>query len=100
MVSLEHYIVLSLVLFAIGAAGVVVRRNALIMLMSVELMLNSVNLVLVAFSRLLYAGEGEAFVFFIIAMAAVEVAVGLAIVVLVFRNRRTVDADDLCSLKG
>jgi NADH-quinone oxidoreductase subunit K len=100
MVSLEHYIVLSLVLFAIGAAGVVTRRNALIMLMSVELMLNSVNLVLVAFSRLLYKGEGEAFVFFIIAMAAVEVAVGLAIVVLVFRNRRTVDADDLCSLKG
>jgi NADH-quinone oxidoreductase subunit K len=100
MVSLEHYIVLSLVLFAIGAAGVVTRRNALIMLMSVELMLNSVNLVLVAFSRLLHAGEGEAFVFFIIAMAAVEVAVGLAIVVLVFRNRRTVDADDLCSLRG
>jgi NADH-quinone oxidoreductase subunit K len=100
MVSLEHYIVLSLALFAIGAAGVIVRRNALIMLMSVELMLNSVNLVLVAFSRLLHGGEGEAFVFFIIAMAAVEVAVGLAIVVLVFRNRRTVDADDLCSLKG
>ena len=100
MASLEHYIVLSLVLFAIGVAGVIARRNALIMLMSVELMLNSVNLILVAFSRLLHDGEGEAFVFFIIAMAAVEVAVGLAIVVLVFRNRRTVDADDLCSLKG
>jgi NADH-quinone oxidoreductase subunit K len=100
MVSLEHYIVLSLALFAIGAAGVIARRNALIMLMSVELMLNSVNLLLVAFSRLLYGGEGEAFVFFIIAMAAVEVAVGLAIVVLVFRNRRTVDVDELRSLKG
>ncbi len=100
MVSMEHYLALSLLLFAIGVVGIVVRRNALVMLMSVELMLNAVNLVLVGFSRLLHGGEGEAFVFFIIAMAAVEVAVGLGIVVLVFRNRRTVDADELCSLKG
>jgi NADH-quinone oxidoreductase subunit K len=100
MVSLEQYLILSLLLFVIGAAGVVTRKNALIMLMSVEIMLNAVNLALVAFSRLLHRGEGEAFVFFIIAMAAVEVAVGLGIVVLVFRNRRTVDAEDLCSLKG
>ena len=100
MVPLSQYLLLSLLLFAVGVVGVVVRRNALIMLMSVEIMLNAVNLALVAFSRLLYGGEGEAFVFFIIAMAAVEVAVGLGIVVLVFRNRRTVDADELCSLKG
>lgn len=84
----------------IGAAGVVARRNALIMLMSVEIMLNSVNLALVAFSRLRYGGEGEVFVFFIIAMAAVEVAVGLGIIVLVYRNRHTVDADELRSLRG
>ncbi len=100
MVSLEEYLLVSLLLFAIGVVGVVVRRNALIMLMSVEIMLNSVNLALIAFSRLLHGGEGEAFVFFIIAMAAVEVAVGLAIVVLVFRSRKTVNADDLRSLRG
>lgn len=100
MVTLHEYLVLSLVLFVIGAGGVVARRNALIMLMSVELMLNAVNLALVAFSRLLYGGEGEVFVFFIIAMAAVEVAVGLGIVVLVYRNRGTVDADELRSLRG
>jgi NADH-quinone oxidoreductase subunit K len=100
MVPLSQYLLLSLLLFSIGAIGIVVRKNALIMLMSVEIMLNAVNLALVAFSRLLYGGEGEVFVFFIIAMAAVEVAVGLGIVVLVFRSRRTVDADELCSLKG
>lgn len=100
MVTLDQYLLLSLALFVIGACGVVARRNALIMLMSVEIMLNAVNLSLVAFSRLLHGGEGEAFVFFIIAMAAVEVAVGLGIVVLVFRNRRTVEADELRSLRG
>jgi len=100
MVALDQYLLLSLLLFVIGVCGVIVRRNALIMLMSVEIMLNAVNLALVAFSRLAYGGEGEAFVFFIIAMAAVEVAVGLGIVVLVFRSRGTVETDDLRSLRG
>ena len=99
-VGLEHYLLVAAVLFAIGAVGVVVRRNALILLMSIELMLNSVNLTLVAASR--YNGnlDGQAMSLFVMAVAAAEAAVGLAIVIAVFRTRKTANIDELTMLEG
>ena len=99
-VGLEHYLLVAAVLFAIGAVGVVVRRNALILLMSIELMLNSVNLTLVAASR--YNGDlaGQATSLFVMAVAAAEAAVGLAIVIAVFRTRKTANIDELTMLEG
>jgi NADH-quinone oxidoreductase subunit K len=97
---LDHYTLLAGVLFAIGAIGFLLRRNMLIQLMSVELMLNAVNLALVAFNRV--HGDdmnGQMFAFFIIAIAAAEAAVGLAIVVTFFRLRATVNSDDADSLR-
>ncbi|MBP7511453.1 MAG: NADH-quinone oxidoreductase subunit NuoK [Bacteroidia bacterium] len=93
------YLVLSTILFSIGVMGVLMRRNALIILMCVELMLNSVNLLLVSFSA--YAGntEGQVFVFFIMVVAAAEVAVGLALLVSIYRNMATTDIDILSKLK-
>lgn len=93
------YLVLSTILFSIGVMGVLMRRNALIILMCVELMLNSVNLLLVSFSA--YAGntEGQVFVFFIMVVAAAEVAVGLALLVSIYRNMSTTDIDILSKLK-
>ncbi len=108
-VGLHHYIALSLILFAIGAIGVVVRRNVLIVFMSVELMLNAVNISLIAFDRYMnllaftrWTGmvEGKVIVFFVLAVAAAEAAVGLGIVIAVFRNRNTVYLDDLKLLRG
>lgn len=102
-----HYLVLAAVLFALGGAGVVLRRNALIVLMSIELMLNAVNLTFLAFSRFpLVASKGaqallagHAAVFFVIAVAACEAAVGLAIVIAVFRSRTSVNVDEFDTLK-
>ncbi|MBI5397302.1 MAG: NADH-quinone oxidoreductase subunit NuoK [Verrucomicrobia bacterium] len=98
-VVLQHYLVVSAVLFSLGLAGVIIRRNALVIFMSLELMLNAANLALVAFSR--YNGNlhGQVFVFFIITVAAAEVAVGLAIIVALFRRRKTVNVDELTSMR-
>ncbi len=100
VVPIQYYIYLSAVLFSIGALGVVFRRNAIAIFMSIELMLNSVNLLLVAFSTYHADASGQVFVFFIMAVAAAEVAVGLAILVTIYRNVHTVDIDELRSLKN
>jgi NADH-quinone oxidoreductase subunit K len=94
-VTIEAYLVLGAVLFAIGALGVLLRRNVIVMFMSIELMLNAVNLVFVALSRHLQSVEGQVAVFFVITVAAAEAAVGLAIIIAAFRNRETVNADEL-----
>jgi NADH-quinone oxidoreductase subunit K len=98
-VPLNHYVLLSAIIFSIGVIGVLIRRNAIIIFMSIELMLNSVNLLLTAFS--VYRGDatGQVFVFFIMALAAAEVAVGLAIIVMIYRNTNSVDINVLNRLK-
>jgi NADH-quinone oxidoreductase subunit K len=98
-VGLEHYLVVSLLLFCVGLLGVVLRRNLLIMYMSLELMLNAANLALVAFSRFNASLDGQILVFFIITVAAAEVAVGLAIIVALYRNRQTAHPEDLSFLR-
>lgn len=100
MVSINYYVILSAILFTIGAVGVLVRRNALIIFMSVELMLNSANLAFVAFSSVIKSFSGQIFVFFVIAVAAAEVAVGLALIVEIFKAKRSIDVDQMSSLKG
>ncbi len=99
MVPIGHYLFLSLALFAIGIVGVVTRRNVIIILMSVELILNAVNINLVAFSRLVGSVEGHIFALFVITVAAAEAAVGLGIIIAFFRNRETVLADEMDILK-
>lgn len=94
------YLVLSAVLFAIGTIGALVRKNPLIIFMSIELMWNAVNLSFMAFARQLQSMAGHIFVFLVITVAAAEVAIGLAIIVMVFRHRDTIDIDDLNSMKG
>ena len=94
------YLIVSALLFTIGAVGVLVRRNPLVMFMSIELMLNAVNLSFVAFSRQHGTMDGHIFVFFVMAVAAAEVAVGLAILVAIFRNRDTANVDDVRLLRG
>ncbi len=98
-VPIQYYLLISTVLFCIGVFGVLFRRNAIIMFMSIELMLNAVNLLLVAFSTFHNDANGQVFVFFIMAVAAAEVAVGLAILVTIFRNVHSVDIDELKQLK-
>ena len=98
-VGLEHYLVVSAVLFALGLLGVIVRRNVLVIYMSLELMLNAANLALVAFSRFNNNLDGQVMVFFIITVAAAEVAVGLALIVALFRRRQTTHVEDLTTLK-
>ena len=100
MVPIDYYVILSAILFTIGALGVLIRRNALIIFMSVELMLNSANLVMVAFSSVLQSFSGQIFVFFVIAVAAAEVAVGLALIVEIFKSKRSIDVDQMNSMKG
>ncbi len=100
MVPLSYYLLLSAILFSIGAVGVLIRRNVLIMFMSIELMLNAVNLSFVAFSRFLDSLEGQVFVFLVMAVAAAEVAVGLAIIICIFRNKATVNVDEINLMKG
>jgi len=97
---ISHYLVLSAALFAIGAFGVIARRNLLVILMSVEIMLNGVNVALLAFARLHGNNHGHVFVLMVMGVAAAEVSVGLAILIAVFRNRKTVDTGDLTSLQG
>jgi NADH-quinone oxidoreductase subunit K len=98
-IPVEYYLWLSLALFCIGVLGVLFRRNAIIIFMCIELMLNAVNVLLVAFSTYLNDAAGQVFVFFIMAVAAAEVAVGLAILIMMYRNTRTTDIDILNRLK-
>lgn len=98
-ISINYYLLLSAVLFIIGAAGVMARRNSIIIFMCIELMLNAVNLLLVAFSTLHNDAAGQVFVFFIMAVAAAEVAVGLAILSMIYRNIKNIDTDLLSNLK-
>ncbi|MEK6816398.1 MAG: NADH-quinone oxidoreductase subunit NuoK [Deltaproteobacteria bacterium] len=99
MVTQEHYLILSAILFGIGAIGVLVRRNAIIIFMCIELMLNAVNLSLVAFSRQMNSIDGQVFVFFIMTVAAAEAAIGLAIMVSLFRNKETLNVDEINLMK-
>lgn len=99
-IPIEYYIWLSAILFGIGVLGVLYRRNAIIIFACIELMLNAVNLLMVAFSSYLNDANGQVFVFFIMAVAAAEVAVGLAILVMMYRNTKSVDIDILNRLKG
>jgi NADH-quinone oxidoreductase subunit K len=99
MVSLDHYLVLSAILFAIGTTGVFLRRNLITMLLSIEIMLNAANLTLVAFGRHLGTADGQVIVFFVVTVAAAEAAVGLAIVISLFRLRESLDPDSFRSLK-
>jgi NADH-quinone oxidoreductase subunit K len=98
-IPLNHYILLSSIIFSIGVVGVLIRRNAIVIFMSVELMLNAVNLLLTAFSAYRGDAAGQVFVFFIMALAAAEVAVGLAIIVMVYRNTNSADINVLNKLK-
>ena len=99
MVPTSYYVILAAVIFSIGTAGVLIRRNVIVIFMSIELMLNAVNLVFVAFSRQFHAMDGQAIVFLVMAVAAAEAAVGLAIIITMFRNRETVNADELNLLR-
>jgi NADH-quinone oxidoreductase subunit K len=99
MVSIDHYLVLSAVLFSIGTAGVFLRRNLITMLLSIEIMLNAANLTLVAFGRQFGTVDGQIIVFFVVTVAAAEAAVGLAIVIALFRLKESLDPDSFTSLK-
>jgi NADH-quinone oxidoreductase subunit K len=101
MLGLSHYLVLGAILFAISVVGIFLnRRNIIVLLMAIELMLLAVNLNFIAFSHYLGNIEGQVFVFFILTVAAAESAIGLAILVVLFRNLNTIDVEDLDSLKG
>jgi NADH-quinone oxidoreductase subunit K len=101
MITLAHYIVLSTVIFCISVAGIFInRKNMIVLLMAIELMLLSVNMNFVAFSRFLGDASGQVFVFFILTVAAAESAIGLAILVVLFRNRATINVGELDSMKG
>ena len=99
MAPLHYYLVLGAVIFAIGVAGVIIRRNIIVILMSVELMLNAVNLTFIAFARFLGSMEGQVIVFFVMTVAAAEAVVGLAIVISVFRHRQSLDPQEMQLLK-
>jgi len=100
MVPTTYFILLSAVLFTLGVLGVLVRRNALVVFMSIELMLNAANLALVTFAQARQSLRGQVLVFFVITVAAAEVAVGLALLVAIFRTKRTTDIDKINTLKG
>jgi NADH-quinone oxidoreductase subunit K len=99
MVPLNYYLILSAVVFAIGVIGVLIRRNLIVVLMSVELMLNAVNLTFIAFSRYLGSITGQVVVFFVMAVAAAEAVIGLAIIISVFRHRQSLDPQEMQLLK-
>ena len=99
-VQLEAYVMLSMVLFVLGVMGVLLRRNAILVFMSVELMLNAANLALVAFARKWGNVDGHLFVFFVITVAAAEVAVGLALIVAIFRSKKSINIDELHQMEG
>jgi NADH-quinone oxidoreductase subunit K len=98
-VPIEYYLILSAFMFIVGVAGVLTRRNAIIVFMSVELMLNSANLSLITFSSFMGNPVGQLFVFFVMTVAAAEAAVGLAIIIALFRNKQTVNIDEINILK-
>lgn len=101
MITLAHFLTLGAVLFAISVAGIIInRKNVIVLLMCVELMLLAVNINFIAFSRFLGDVHGQVFVFFILTVAAAEAAIGLAILVTLFRNKRTINVADLDSMKG
>jgi NADH-quinone oxidoreductase subunit K len=100
MVPVSYYVALSAILFTIGALGVLVRRNPLVIFMSIELMLNAGNLAMVAFTRTFLVLEGQIFVFFVMTVAAAEVAVGLALIVTIFKSRHSINIDLMNTLKG
>ena len=101
-IGLEHYLVLSAILFAIGLFGALTKRNAVVIMMCIEIMLNAVNIALVGFSRFITPTEltGQIFAIFIIVVAAAEASVGLAIIISIFRNRETIDTTDIDLMKG
>ncbi|MEM7333078.1 MAG: NADH-quinone oxidoreductase subunit NuoK [Chloroflexota bacterium] len=100
MVSIDMYVALSAILFTIGALGVLLRRNAIIVFMSIEMMLNAANLLFVAFSRHYGDVDGQVLVFFVITVAAAEVAVGLALIVTIFRSKKSINIDEINLMKG
>ena len=100
IVPVEHVIILSIIIFSIGIMGVLLRKNVIIIFMSIELMLNAVNLSLVGFSRYYNSVDGQVFVFLVMTLAAAEVAVGLAIIVSLFRNKQTINIDEINILHG
>ncbi|RMF50801.1 MAG: NADH-quinone oxidoreductase subunit NuoK [Anaerolineae bacterium] len=100
MLPVTYYIALSAILFSLGALGVLIRRNLIVIFMSVELMLNAANLAFVTFARYYQSMNGQVFVFFVMAVAAAEVAVGLSLIVAIYRARRTINVDDLSEMKG
>ncbi|TNE54844.1 MAG: NADH-quinone oxidoreductase subunit NuoK [Bacteroidetes bacterium] len=99
-VSIQFYLILATILFVIGAVGVLIRKNSIILLMCIELMLNSANLLLVAFSTYFGKSDGQIFVFFIMVVAAAEATVGLSILVMAYRNARSIDVGEFNQLKG
>jgi NADH-quinone oxidoreductase subunit K len=99
MAPLNYYLVLSAIIFAIGVIGVIVRRNLIVILMSIELMLNGVNLTFIAFSYSLGTSEGQVMVFFVMAVAAAEAVIGLAIIISLFRHRQTLDPQQMQLLR-
>jgi NADH-quinone oxidoreductase subunit K len=99
MATAAHYLILSAILFAIGAVGVVIRRNVIVIFMSIELMLNAANLAFVAIANRIGNMDGQAIVFFVMTVAAAEAAIGLAIILALFRNRETLNADEIGLLR-
>jgi NADH-quinone oxidoreductase subunit K len=99
MLPLDYYLILSAIIFAIGVTGVLIRRNLIVILMSIELMLNAVNLTFIAFSNSLGSMDGQVIVFFVMAVAAAEAVVGLAIIISVFRHRQSLDPQEMQLLK-
>ena len=100
MLSVNYYLGLAIILFTIGALGVLIRRNAIVIFMSIELMLNAANLAFVAFALYWQSMNGQIFVFFIMTVAAAEVAIGLALIVTIFRTKASIDVDQISTLKG
>lgn len=100
MIGLNHYLILAVILFCIGVFGVVTRRNVIIVFMSIELMLSAVNLVFLTFSRFLNSSDGHVWVFMVLTVAAAEAAVGLGIIVALFRGKKTVYLDEVRELRG
>ncbi|MFN3871435.1 MAG: NADH-quinone oxidoreductase subunit NuoK [Ignavibacterium sp.] len=98
-ITIEYYLILSAFMFLVGVAGVLIRRNAIVVFMCIELMLNSANLTMIAFASFLGSSVGQLFVFFVMTVAAAEAAVGLAIIIAIFRNKLTVNIDEINILK-
>src|SRR5512137_1345377 len=100
MIPLSYYLALSVILFSLGVLGILIRRNAIVVFMSLELMYNAANLVFVAYARFYQSLNGQLFVFFVMTVAAAEVAVGLALMVAIFRSRQSINIDQMNNLKG